>query len=979
MKMRTSVFLTSALVISLSSVTFSYEKMDLETNALVIQKLERALPLSKDETVKYKIVLLRLGDAYSEKARLLFMDETEKGKTHQDKTKATRNTAINYYKKSLKHLSSRQEKVKVYYQIAHLSQMNGLLASAKRYFSKVVKTQTTGRLPSLAFTALGDMSYDRKHFKSALIYYNNALKTKNPPREGYLVHRKAWTHYALAQNRKAVRLLEIVLKTPKLLSDKSGRIDEIFLKEVATDFALFSAKLPITSSVVKKVVDLTPRRNLQEVLFTFSEETERLGKHRATLLVLNAIRDNIELNTKEEGELTTRYALLAFNLNDRKTARNEFSKALKLWGKADCDKSSCGNFKTELRNLLVHWQKSDKLRPNLSLLEAFEAYLTTFPNDSELYLHAGVIASQIKQYNRALTLHEKGVKNTEEQRLKEANLVALLENAENIKSSKSKIDAYDFYLEHGRNPKDRENVLFLKASALFGLKKFDKSNEIFKSLLASKHLKDNERITSANKYLEGLTKLNDHDKVYSESHRLIKRFPTEKKAYAAINRTAALKLSRDVINSKDREQDTLLKAQKRLEKANTFNASESEKLKLSKAALLLSIMRKDLQDTSRIAKNILDNRKLSRSDRDQILLDLAWAEEMMVNFKRAYKASIGVEAPRIPKAKWSLKLALLAELAGEPSKDHYQDFIKYTRSRREANLIRAKLIREGGVSWKEIEEEKSALLYSPELLAELVLEAYARRPYKEKADEYLKYRKVRRTAHGSAVHRHLLSIGVQKASKKLTRHKLRNQSQYLLNKTMADRMALLDSLESDVNKAISQSDWPLLAIGFQTLQKEYKRFINDIKGAPAPANLRGKERQAYFQELKKSLIPFQTKQAQYEKKAKEFWADGNSIQTYTTLLSTATSNVKRFLRKEAQLLASTSTSSKTRRRINEAINSSGSSRIAIASISQAWKNVKQDPFDIGALEDLKDLETRRGSDAVISYIDLRIQAIKGGS
>ncbi|MCB0394907.1 MAG: hypothetical protein KDD25_10115, partial [Bdellovibrionales bacterium] len=366
---------------------------------------------------------------------------------------------------------------------------------------------------------------------------------------------------------------------------------------------------------------------------------------------------------------------------------------------------------------------------------------------------------------------------------------------------------------------------------------------------------------------------------------------------------------------------------------------------------------------------------LTNSEKLKIKEKLAWSEEMALNFKSAYALYSELLEGRQPRDKNALKLALLADLAGRNSTRHYQDFIKYTRSRKEANLVRAQLIEKSRSPWNDLLKEIRPLSSTPDLLASLTLSIYSKYKNDRQLKRVLQASRIENYQEGKSLVRKSDIPQIERAARNLRNHRITARSQYLLNKSIGRRMTLIQSMEKLADQAIRSRDWLLQATTIEILKNEYARLTNDLIALPVPKNLNAAQRKQYDRSFTAQLAPLKSKTSAFAKKADEFWSNKSAIKKMTSLYEESSIPVRRFLARELRFASNIAPSS-----VGRSIRSSLESSIdqpSRSAVNQAWQNLKDDPFSVSKIEKLRKLESQRGSDSVVAYLDSRKKVLEG--
>src|SRR5690606_34471796 len=112
----------------------------------------------------------------------------------------------------------------------------------------------------------------------------------------------------------------------------------------------------------------------------------------------------------------------------------------------------------------------------------------------------------------------------------------------------------------------------------------------------------------------------------------------------------------------------------------------------------------------------------------------------------------------------------------------------------------------------------------PAIYADLALEVFARTNNENFARKALKVRGVEKQVAGQAIARLLFIEDFGRLDKKISKHTIRSSSDYLMQKTLGERIDLLSQVEKQANQAISSSDWATQIITLSVASRESKRL-----------------------------------------------------------------------------------------------------------------------------------------------------------
>jgi len=237
MKNFLAVLTFAVSLLSFTRVAVALEKLDLQTQSALIEKLESLVKITPDETESKQNLLLRLADLHSERARLLAMDDEGRGEeTHRKEIEADRQRAITLYDSTFKK-ADKDKKGAILLQTAHLNQMLGNQKKSKAQFDQIIRDQKKydPQLVAQAYIEVGDYEMNHQNFEKARKNFENAAKIPSSPRKGYTQYRIAWCDYHVGKTQKAINELIAILKNQDLNRKADGTIDTSFKEETSRD------------------------------------------------------------------------------------------------------------------------------------------------------------------------------------------------------------------------------------------------------------------------------------------------------------------------------------------------------------------------------------------------------------------------------------------------------------------------------------------------------------------------------------------------------------------------------------------------------------------------------------------------------------------------------------------------------------------------------------------------------------------------
>lgn len=983
-------------LIVLSPATSLASKMDVETHTLVINKLERVLSESKKKPEQNLSLILRVADLYAERARLVNMQEVEKNCEACLGSKSDREKAIAHYKSITPYVEG-DIGATVLMQTAHLYQMVGKNAQAKRLYKGIIKDRRnrSSRVVGQAYSGLAHLEFNEGKFSSALKNYNHAIARKDVPQKGFLVYRKAWCLLNTGKTTRAIREMKRVLTTPELL-DVSDGMDLVangtFQQDVSRDFASFLVRKNITAADIDLLDSLSPEPVKKSNLFYLGTEAERLGQKSAALLVWAIYTQRDDVPFEEKLEIQARRAKIHYDLNQKKQALAQYKEALKLWRSQKCrDAVDCEGIYQRLRNFPVSWNKMEKKKPTKLVHQAYRAFVGTFKDDFEMHYWSAQVARKLGNYRAAVTDYRRAAvtakvqrKHRDEDRKKAANriyngaLLAEIEMAEADGNPQVREAAYKNYLNEIPKGEKSDQVRYQLAHLDYEQKKYQRAAIQFQNLARKKDMKPKTRVQAADLSLDSLAVMKDHARLEIWGQEYAKIFPKRQKEYLKISSKASLNLVALTTNNKKASGSELAKAQKKLIALPVSQLDKEEHTAYWKNRLLLVEKLKDLKEIKTASKGFLRQKKITEKEIQWAQSLQVFAHEMLFEFQSAYNVAKNTDFPKLSKADRALKLAVLAELAGKTSAANslYEQFIKDTPSVRKANVIRAKLVSQSRAPWKLLLEYLPRLRRTPDILATVALETFGRYANYEKAEKVLNsQRGILKYPEGQTLRRFVFLKDYWKFDKDIRKHRVKQSSQSRLQKTLQERLNLLTESEKWVAKAAKTRDWTLQVITLDRLTEEYADLYKLVLRLRAPKGLTKAQRQEYNQLLVQQAEPYKQKRDLYASKTNEFWANSKAINSLNRDYVNADASVRRLIRDELNALkvrAPKSAARKIQRIVDQRIKSPSRKQL-----QAAYEDVRERPFSQSRLDYLIKVEEQRAKNpTLVAYLVERKNSLK---
>lgn len=971
------------------------QRMDIDAHDMVISKLEGAVShLDKRPEQKLPIIL-RLADLYSDRARMKYLTEVDQHCDNCLQSQSDRRKALNLYQSIFESLDTELQG-KILVQMAHLHQILNEHPQAIALFKRVINGKQYPRtVVGLAHTGLGEVEFQRGRYKQAQPHYEQALKIKETPRRGFVTYRLAWCHLNQGRRQVAINTLVSILKSPELLkltTSDGVTLDPSFHEDVSRDLATFLARGSVGPQQIRMLSELSPSAARRANLFFLGTETDRLGQKKASVLVWKTYLAEGNPEPLEALEIQIRMAQLEYDLGRKSQALIDYDKAVKLWEKHGChDEIECEGLQVRLRNFPINWNKAEKRTPSRQILTAYTTYTRFFTQDIEMHYWAALLARELKDwqeahklYRRSSVLAHQSLQNPhlneslkkDHTRIFEGALLGEIEVAEASNNLDLKAQAYDHYLALNPQGNKHIEVRYQRAQVEYARKNYDQAAQRFRAVALIPEKSDFKE-QAADLALDSLV-LNKNDAALeSWGKELAEHFPKRRNDFLKISRTASINLVASTANNPSSSDRDLQGAHQRLVAVPLAGASDEERITYFKNRLIIAEKTRNLQDAEYSANELLKIRSLSETDKELAMASLVWVSEMQFDFTKAYNLSRRMKLSSLAADDRELRLGILAELAGRNPTAHYQEFIKLTRSKKRANLIRARLVRRSSSPWAEMQRMSADFRQTPDIYASLALETFARFKNYGRANEVLNHGPTRRQPEGQSLYRYVFFRDYQNTRQKISQHRINAQSDRLMQNSIKRRMDLLKEVEELANKALQSKDWTLQLITLHLTAQENQRLYNELMALPVPRQLNAQQREEYQALLQQQAQPYLNTAQQVTQKVNDFWSNRQALTTLENDYKQADPEMQKLIKEEIEMLASLAPNRNTSRHLAR-MTRSQSSRPSRAQILSARQAVQQDPFNLRRIHNLKTLEEQAGGETMVAYLDARLTQLQQG-
>lgn len=966
--MRITLF--STLIATLVLASWSVKAQGTE-DALIEKFSHVYLQLAPTDPAKSGVTL-RLADLLAERARKKSIEDVAKGESD-------RRQAIRYYQEAVGRASEAVQP-RIWIQMGHLFELNGESDGAVKAYSQVLASQTAAsEQVADANLSLGEVFFRKRDFSKARDHFAKVLASPKAPSRGLASYRTAWCFFNEGEVEKGIESLIAILNTPDLLkrsSVQNASIDAQFQEEVSRDLATFMAKRKVQTEDLEKLYKLSPESAKIGNLVYLAGEAERLGQTQEALRLWRFVLDK-QAQPRDRLESQIHIAQLEISQQNYPSALAHFEGSLQLWATIGCSDEGCKELKTRLKNIVVDWNKAQSKKPTDELLKGYQAYSQTFPEDIAMILYMAQAARLLQNFEIAFQSFEKVGKTKGEHQ--ESALLSAIETAELAKNNAWLAQAYGAYLANSEKKERVAEVTYQSARMTYDKGDYAGSALALRDFALGKLGNLQLREQAANLALDALGLLKDDERLQVWSEEFAKAFPQNAKEKRDVGQKARLNQI-----AKLSAEGKLTEAWSVLVKDAFLQAEPADRIIYLKNKLALAEKLSKFSEARAAADELLALAQLSASDRQYTLERKVWLSELGLDFETALVTLQKLEtSAKMPPERW-LKLAMYADLATKDTKPFYIQYLKNSNDKDNKSLIAAQLVRAAPQPVKELENYKAILSTSPDLLALLYLEIYA----KDRSQDTLKKALNQSTLASSKMwpmlkrQQYLTEFAALKKS--VTSHGLDSSTQKKLGVTIKARVALLEKLEKATSSVVSSGDWTAQVLYLDLLSKENERFYSDIMGLPLPAGLTPEQETEYLQALSAQASPHQTKANDIKTKLNEFWSSEKAL---TQLLDSRKETSKQlralvdFEISELRQIAPDQIKAKL-----DPESAAVATEVAVAGsasdrslVENARLAVKQKPMDRATLENLLAVEEKFGRPSMVNYLKGRLAALDNGA
>ncbi len=941
-----------------------------QTETLLINKLTNVfLRLPEGNPTKNKITL-RLADLHAERGRLVAKQELEKGCIECSNGIKDRKKALEYYQYVLPGLKG-EARQNVMVQVGHIYEILGDNAKAIQFYKKVI-AGASGKGAAEAQFSLAEIYFKQRDFAAAKKYYTQALNNNQFTRRGLATFRRAWCFYNLGEVASAVKALETILSDPKLLTrggENLVNVDQDFKSEVAKDYTVFMAhSSQISMNGIQKVYKLSPDKTRIENVSFLAKELERLGQ-------IEQAQQAWELVVAETGDPQIRMEGLVYlaGLQMKGSQKAKIlpylKRAFRNWAslKACKDQRVCDELKKRIRTLVFDWNRSEKKSPSNELLEAYEGYFTVEKTDREGYVLASQAAIQAKDFSKAWQWNKQAFQLASTDEQKERALLRRIEIAELAKNSDWLAAAQKTYLQDSPKKTKSTEIRYQMAQQAYDSKNYQSAADQFKAIASEPNVKGKLKIQAAEMALDALVLTQDDKKIEAWAGEFAQTFPSQRKHFLSLAGTSVLSQTASISATGSDNQ----KAWQTLNRFDVGTADAEKKKTYFKNKVILARKLKKFNEMDSALRSFLALKNLTKDETKFGLENRVWLSELQLDFDAAFQAYKKLET-----GNW-LEMARMADLAEKPSAKYYYKYLQNPEDKDLAFSICVKLVKEA----KQLgAKQKPCLPYlstDKTYMAALIMEIYSGKKSNRQLSQLLKRHGLQKTPAYRVLEREFLIAEGEAKIKKLVNHKLDGRTARVAG-SLQRRMALITSFEQTISKATKTEDWLTQTLFLTELQKQYTRFFEELMALPTPQDLSAEEQQQYLTLLSQQAAPYKEKASQIQFKIDELWKNEAAVDQVFANFHRAPKEIQTILGPQIEKMKAVS-APKRASQFDLVFRSAMTKKTpSLALLETARNQVKSSPLNKSALQNLIQLEMKRGYEPMIIYLNSRLKMVDQG-
>ena len=743
------------------AASFSKTNIQAEQSAkdYLIEKLDYLNEILPKNHKARKPLNLRLAHILSLKAEENFIKaEKENCQFCRKVAQSSARRSLSIYKNLDSHIETRHPLLHTesLFKRAYLHRFLGEKSKSLEKLNRiVVKSTITPSLINRAWFNIGEIQFELYNYEKSLEAFNKVLKQAESPWRFQALYRKIWSLSNLSLYEKSVDELESFLKTDLYSEPKLSLEEEKLKQKLENELIALYNYAKITDDRLDFFYNFSKQNKNKNTLleknnrlFDLAQALNRIGrmgdsnkvwhKYLSKTSLLNKksqayffmIDNDLILNKPNLLQDTGQKIEKIFALQKKTKSSNDFKSAFNKQAKFFFNQINQTSFSEDQKNYL---------------LDLYQKYNSIYPRDIDILPRAAFLARNLKKYVLAqdlfqtavLSMDSYGNKKASKADIKENMSLLQMEMAEFTKDVKSRLNAYDFYIGHGRNEELIYKAKYQKSYISYENKEYEKAADLFQNLALYKAKKRNLkklqdlRLKSAHLSLSALDRLgHQEEKLARRAGLFMKAFPQNRREFVRIYHAALLNTVKKLVFGKDfshrpiqsSSDKNILKAWEVLQLISVKEAAKEEVLTYHINRLLLAkeLLKFELMDQS--IQALLSDKNLKKEDQKMVLTWKLWLAELRFDFKEVLRV-VKILQPEEQSEEQVLRLARLAELAGKNPIPYYKTFVKKFPNSQLVTAVLTSMVEKSPYKNKKIVLQKYAPLFKnqPDTLTYLVL------------------------------------------------------------------------------------------------------------------------------------------------------------------------------------------------------------------------------------------------------------------
>jgi tetratricopeptide (TPR) repeat protein len=944
-----TLILISNIILSFA-LRVSAEKLDLETQNVLIQKIENTISqLSvKDTSVDQLGLKAQLANLYAEQARLLFIEEGKQNCNDCQGSNKARQKAVQLYKGVLPQLQG-DYKAGVSLQLAYLYEVLNKNKEAIELYNQVIQSAKLGVSKiyiGKAFVSRGNSFFRQGQFIPAQSDFKLALNYLRNEEKGSVLHRLAWTYFNMGEIDTAIAQLKNLLSEPKYLQQvttEGYQYSETLHADYAQDLAIFLAKSEVSNAVIKQYIGFTPKSVIINHLLFLADECDRLDNAASAIRVWQYALAMEDFPEQQKSIVRVKMARFFREKKQFNESVREFHQS--LIDQKKCNSEDCKVYPTLAKNFLTAWDKSIKNRsPKMNLdsarnlLRCYQDYNTNYANELQTLIWQAQLARDIESKKVALDSYHRAADlalSQNQSKIAEEALLAEIKLAEQFNTAEVKITAYKHYIDNSPKGSQVWVVQFALANTYYDLKKYGDSIDIYHRVAHDcpcKKQKNSIALKAAHLELDSLARLDQSEKIEMAAKEYAIMYPQERMIFFKIARMAGFKQAFKLASNKD--SDSVHGAIKKINGIPMLGASSDEKASYIKLKMQLA--------------------------------------ELTLDFETAYQMAIALNYHQSKNASELVKLIMLAELSRHKSNKWVDQVIVMKSPITDKKIAYVLKIRRATNPWPLIEKYAGVLRSDTELFSDLLIEAFVKTKNFNAIDRYIRDPSILKTTNGSALWRmvYLKNLGIE--AKKIQTSSLNIKSDHMLASTLKIKLKLLKAFQGQIRKADQRQDWTAKVISRSIYRTENLRLANEIQRLPVPKNLSLVVKEQYRNALVQQARPFINEASVTSQQMDDLWKNQNALEALIEDIRTQAEYRMVYVSeaKAVSIYAPDNIKSNLKQAMTEY-----PERPSEKQFSKARATVSRDPYATNAISELIELERAAGNKLMVAYLEGRRQFI----